>query len=410
MENTAKWTKVLGATVLAMVAPLVIATGVSANQLTFSVTPVLPDNQIDKTDGFFNLKLDQGASEDLMLHYANNTKQPIEVSTSVAPASTNQNGVVEYGPNTIKPDVSLKYNMKDLVNVPDKVDLNAGKTKDVPVHVTMPNAQVPGIIAGGLTFSDKAADKANESTKSKGTSIKNIYSFQLGLLMRESTDAPYKDQMLLENGLKLKSVKPTQVNYRNVIAANLQNPDGIYLNNFAVDAKVMKANKSKVLYESKNNSMQMAPNTNFDYSVPLGDGTRMKPGKYKLDLTAYADKDNTGAFKTAMFGEKTDYRYSWHFTKTFTIAGATAKRLNKRDVTIKPFNWLLAAVIAVVIALLLLLLLLKRRRDNEKITIEEMAESASGEQVKIVREVNQAEYRRLKKQGHVITIVSHNAK
>lgn len=368
MENTAKWTKVLGATVLAMVAPLVIATGVSANQLTFSVTPVLPDNQIDKTDGFFNLKLDQGASEDLMLHYANNTKQPIEVSTSV------------------------------------------GETKDVPVHVTMPNAQVPGIIAGGLTFSDKAADKANESTKSKGTSIKNIYSFQLGLLMRESTDAPYKDQMLLENGLKLKSVKPTQVNYRNVIAANLHNPDGIYLNNFAVDAKVMKANKSKVLYESKNNSMQMAPNTNFDYSVPLGDGTRMKPGKYKLDLTAYADKDNTGAFKTAMFGEKTDYRYSWHFTKTFTIAGATAKRLNKRDVTIKPFNWLLAAVIAVVIALLLLLLLLKRRRDNEKITIEEMAESASGEQVKIVREVNQAEYRRLKKQGHVMTIVSHNAK
>jgi len=51
MENTAKWTKVLGATVLAMAAPLVIATGVSANQLTFSVTPVLPDNQIDKTDG-----------------------------------------------------------------------------------------------------------------------------------------------------------------------------------------------------------------------------------------------------------------------------------------------------------------------------------------------------------------------
>ncbi|MFR4252992.1 MAG: hypothetical protein ACLT1C_06180 [Weissella confusa] len=84
--------------------------------------------------------------------------------------------------------------------------------------------------------------------------------------------------------------------------------------------------------------------------------------------------------------------------------------MNKRDVTINPFNWLLAAVIAVVIALLLLLLLLKRRRDNEKITIEEMAESASGEQVKIVREVNQSEYRRLKKQGHVMTIVSHNAK
>lgn len=410
MGKTAKWTKVLGATVLAMATPLVIATGVSANQLTFSVTPVLPDNQIDKTDGFFNLKLDQGASEDLVLHYANNTKQPIEVSANVASATTNQNGVVEYGPNTIKPDVSLKYNMKDLVNVPDEMALNPGETKDVSVHVTMPNEQVPGIIAGGLTFSDKAADKANEATKSKGTSIKNIYSFQLGLLMRESTDASYSDPVILKDGLKLHAVKPTQVNYRNVIAANLQNPDSIYLNNFAVDAKVMKANKSKVLYESKNNNMQMAPNTNFDYSVPLGDGTRMKPGKYKLDLTAYADKDNAGNFKTAMFGEKTDYRYSWHFTKTFIIAGATAKRLNKQDVTIKPFNWLLAAVIAAVIALLLLLLLLKRRRDNEKITIEEMAESANGEQVKIVRDVTKSEYRRLKKQGHVMTIVSHNEK
>ena len=83
MENTAKWTKVLGTAVLAMAAPLVIATGVSANQLTFSVTPVLPDNQIDKTDGFFNLKLDQGASEDLSLIHISEPTRRTPISYAV---------------------------------------------------------------------------------------------------------------------------------------------------------------------------------------------------------------------------------------------------------------------------------------------------------------------------------------
>ena len=48
----------------------------------------------------------------------------------------------------------------------------------------------------------------------------------------------------------------------------------------------------------------MVPNTNFNYPIALGAGEVMKPGKYKLDLMAYADKNPKEQFATTEFQYK----------------------------------------------------------------------------------------------------------
>lgn len=384
----------------------------SANQLTFSVEPTLPDNQVNDKDGFFNLLMQPGQVQDLHLKYSNNSGKTITITTKVASATTNINGVVEYGANKIKADKTLKYNMADLVEFPKEVEVKSGESKDVVVRVKMPDADYPGIIAGGLTFSDQAADAANQKNTSKSTAVKNIYGFQLGLLMRQSNELNnvFPTKMVESEGLKLHKVQAAQVNYRNVINANLQNPLPVYVNQMAISAKVYSASNNKLLYESKNNSMQMAPNSNFDYPISLGDGKKLAAGKYRLKMTVYAYKDGEANYKTKEFDKKeTTYQYRWKFDKQFTVTDKTAGDLNKKDVTIQHIDWV---AILVGIALLLLILagglwlvLWKRRKNNAEVTIEEAVTNQAGEDIVIQRTTTMREYKQMLKQHKSVRLI-----
>ncbi|GAK31226.1 cell surface protein [Weissella oryzae SG25] len=328
----------------------------SANELSFSVEPTLPNNQINTKDGFFNLLLKPGQEEELHLKYSNNTDKPITVTTKVASASTNANGAVDYGDLTAKADKSLKYALPDLVTIPTDVKLKAHESKDVIFKVKMPDEKFDGIIAGGLTFNDQAADNATQEGTSK-TAIKNIYGFQLALLMRQNEDLSnsFPVAKVAKDGLKLKSVKASQVNYRNVIDANLQNPLPVYINQFGVIAKVYSADGKKLLYQSKRSTMQMAPNTNFNYSINLDSGERLKPGKYLLKLTAFAEKNGQANYETRAFDDKKaeKYQYRWQFEREFTIKGSVAESLNRKDVTIKSTDW--TSILVGVVCLLALI-------------------------------------------------------
>lgn len=386
---------------------------VSANQLTFSVEPVLPDNQVNNKDGFFNIALAPGQSEDLHLKYSNDSGKTVTVTTKVASATTNINGVVEYGPKSGKADKSLKYNLKDFVDVPEEVVVKSGESKDVVVHVTMPDSAFPGIIAGGLTFSDKAADAANQKTSAKTTAIKNIYGFQLGLLMRQNTDQSnvFTQKIVEADGLKLHQVVAGQVNYRNVINASLQNPLPVYINQMAVHARVYDAKGKKLLYESKNADLQMAPNTNFKYPIALGNGKRIKPGKYRLKMTVYADKDDQKKYYTKEFNNKrVGYQYRWKFDREFTVSGKDATDLNKRDVTIQRIDWIsiiiILAILFALLALALWFILWKRRKDNDEVTIEEEVLNQVGDRILIQRKTTMKEYKKLVKQGNNVRLVT----
>ena len=92
--------------------------------------------------------------------------------------------------------------------------------------------------------------------------------------------------------MKLNSVEPSQVNYRNVINANLQNPMAGYLNQMYVQAEVKGLSNSKLSYKANKEMLQMAPNSNFDYPVSIGDGNKLEAGKYRLSMTVYGQKNN----------------------------------------------------------------------------------------------------------------------
>lgn len=267
-----------------------------ASKFNFAVDTVIPDNQIDKEKTYFNLKMKPNQEQTLTIKLRNDTNSPVVIKPEIHSATTNLNGVVEYGKNKIKRDKSLAYEMNELIKVEKEITVPAKGNYPLQLKVKMPEKAYEGVLAGGITLEEKQTKK-KKNDESKGMSIENKYAYVVGITLEESDKEVKED-------LKLKKVAPNQVNARNVIEATLQNPTATYLNRFEVDAVITKKGSSKKLYTSKKERMQVAPNSHFSYPVPLN-GEKMEAGTYTLQLKAKSSKKKAGASrKTSRSNQK----------------------------------------------------------------------------------------------------------
>lgn len=335
--------------VMTIISFSLFVTGVSASEMNFSVNTVIPTNQIDKEKTYFNLKMAPKQEQDVTVTLKNNTKKDITVEIGINTAKTSSNGVIAYSESNIKKDNSLKYDLSKLVKGPDSAVVPASSSKDVTFHISMPDNSFDGILLGGLTFQQKSSEVTQ--SKSSGTSITNEYQYAVAMLIQE------KDTVVQPN-LNLIKVKPDQINYRNVITAELQNDQSVLMSKVSVDAKIYSKNGKKPVYTSIKSDMQIAPNSHLTYPISLN-GTSMKAGDYtlKMKVTATANKQVK----------------KWTFTKDFTIKSKQARDLNKSDVDVKAntnnSNWLyilIGAALLIIIIILIVVIILQRKKNSNQ--------------------------------------------
>lgn len=352
-------------TVLLAVLGIVSETTVQASQLGFSVTANVRELDNRASDqSFFDLILKPGEKQTVTVTLKNDTNRKMTVEQTATTATTNINGVVEYSPNDIQPDESLKFNYDDLIKLDDEIVLPAHSEKEVEIELEMPKEEFDGQLVGGLTYREKIEEEKAQHSDDEGLAVTNRYSFVIALLMRQNKNT-------VEPDLKLHDVGPGQVNYRNVINANLQNPKMTMLNRMHVNARVQGIDNPEIVHDVNQNLMQMAPNTNFDFPISL-QGEALRPGRYLLSMTVNAVEDDQGEYTaTDSEGKEIAYRHEWQFEREFTITAAKADELNERDVTIeqKDRSWLKWLIIGLLLLLLLLFLwfiLWKRRKKEEE--------------------------------------------
>ncbi|MBS7577963.1 MULTISPECIES: DUF916 and DUF3324 domain-containing protein [unclassified Enterococcus] len=286
----------------------------AADNVGFSVTPIFPANQIDSTKGYFNLEMAAGEVQEIHLTLKNNKNQEITIISEIGPATTNDNGVVDYSESKIDDlDDTLKFNLADLVQYPKEVVIKPNESIDYIINITMPNKAITGLIAGGITFKEKNTNQTtnnSDTTNTNGIALKNEVQYMDAILIQQNSDPVTPE-------IKINNVKAGQNNARNVILANLQNPTSTYINNIESTVKVSKKGVDKVIYTQKTSSQQMAPNSNFNYTLNLENNTAFTAGEYVWKQTI------------------TSGDYKWHFSKTFTITAKEANSLNAEDVTIE---------------------------------------------------------------------------
>lgn len=314
---------------------------VSASEMSFAVQAIIPENQIDKSQTYFDLQMQPGQSQDLMVEMRNDTSEAVTVNVLPNTAITNQNGIVEYSDTTTARDNSLKVGFKDIATTDKEVTIAAKSKKQIAVHVQMPKASYDGVILGGIYFTEK--NTQSEEKESKGSQIINRYAYVIGVKLTET-------DKVINPELRLNDVKATQVNYRNVITANIQNYTPSIIKDLKIDGKVYSKGGSKVLYSESRENLRMAPNSNFDYAISLNNKP-FKPGKYTFKGVAKS-------------GDK-----EWKFEKDFEIKGEESRKYNKEAVSLeKDYTWIyiLVGIVVVSILLIIILILLKKLKNNKE--------------------------------------------
>ena len=341
-----------------------------ADQISFYVTPKLPDNQITPNAGFFYLKMSPNQQEQTSVTLTNNSDQSVTVDITPASAKTANSGMVSYMPlPKISNDPSLQYDLTKYMKVESKVTIPAKQSVEVPVTITMPNATFDGVIAGGLTFKQEG-QQTKPAKNAHGVSVINNYQFVMAVVIRQNMN-------IIPPVISLKSVEPSQVNSRNVVNIGLQNSAKAFLNNMAmhIDIKGVDRNNSNVHFKQDEQNLQMAPNSNLEWHYRLN-GKSFIPGKYHTIVEVWGDQSVTGTYSDTVNGKTTKYTHYWKFEKDFTITEQKAQSLNKSDVSIpKPqINWSLWIIIGLtvlIIILAFLLILAKRRKKEEEEEITE---------------------------------------
>ncbi|PGZ91750.1 cell surface protein [Bacillus sp. AFS029533] len=280
----------------------------SAAEMNFAVSPVIPTNQIDQSKTYFDLKMKPGQKQILKVQIKNNTDKNIVVEAKANSAITNSNGIADYSISNPKVDNTLDIPFTNIAKVKKETKIQAKSEATVEITIEMPKQQFYGVILGGLHFSEE--EDGGQAKKEDGSiQIKNKYAYVIGVLLRET-------DKVIKPDLKLNEIKPTQINARNVVTANLQNIEPAMLKNLSVDAKVYTEQGKKILHETKKENLRMAPNSNFDYAISW-DRQAFESGTYRLEMKA------------------TDGEQTWDWTRTFTIKDNTAEKLNTTAIDVE---------------------------------------------------------------------------
>lgn len=279
------------ASLLTLLAVFLPATTVRASSdKSYAIQAVLPDNQIDKNESYFDLKVTPKKEQTLKVLIANTGTKPITVTAEVNNAYTADSGVIGYDKYDTKPYKSKLPSLTSLVDGTRKqtVKLKTGENKTVEFKVKSPDSEYAGIILGGVTTTASVSP-----TKSKNINIKNQVRYVKGVVLRS------KDDGVMPN-MHLTSAAPKAVAGSTGIAYRLDNTAPTNINKVELTARI-KHNGKTIKYNAGN--LQIAPNSQFNYFIPI---SKLTAGEYKAHITLKNDSGFEKSFDKNISVQKKD--------------------------------------------------------------------------------------------------------
>lgn len=319
----------------------IYVTGIHASEFNFSVDIDIPENQIDKEKTYLDLLMKPNQKQEIPYTLYNDTSKDIIVEMVIHSATTNSNGVIEYGDSEGENDESMKYNISDLAKVDKEVTIPANSSVTKTLTLQAPEKSYSGVIAGGITFKEK---EMIQDKQSDTLGIVNKFSQVKAILIRTSTEEVQPDLALI-------SAEANQKNIRNVISLKFKNDRAAYMFDLSTTVDIYKDQNENKYLTLKRDSLNIAPNSIFNFNVPLN-GQKLEAGHYRVVV-----KGNTEEKK-------------WTLETEFDISSEKAEELNDKDIDIqsepKDYSQLIVIAILVLVIFLLVILFILRERRRKK--------------------------------------------
>lgn len=307
----------------------------------FSVNTLQNENQVDQNEPYFDLKLNPNQKTDLAVNVINDSDDEQTFTVMANDALTNSNLIIDYSPfkNSKKQLVNPKIGFSAISSPSkQKVTVPAHSFKKVTIKVQAPSDKFDGTILGGIYVR-----KELKSMVKNGYT--NRFNFATAVVINRNGGKSVKIP-----DLKLKKASFKSDDMNNQVIASLQNSSNVYQTKLKTETKIYKqGNSSKPLVNQTNDDRSIAPNTKFDYTIPLNKA-KVGNGKYILDLTITNPK--TGKV--------------WHWKEPFEVSRTDSVKANPYVKTVKtiPFIYWVYAVLLLLIVILLLVLIFKKKKNK----------------------------------------------
>lgn len=304
----------------------------SESGIGFSVSPILPKNQIDKDLGYYYLETIPAEEQIFEVKLSSQKDEKQTIQMFVQDAYTGTTGSLTYGvdgENKFEQDETLTNPTSKIIKpISETIELGAREQKIVSFKISPPDKSYEGVKVGRLVF--KAVDENNSKDS---TAVVEDYQYGVSIILSENGD-DFNDGDIQE--IALEDVKATVKRGKRLVTANLQNPQSKRVLNLDLLATVTKKGDKKIIKETKIPDFQFAPNTNVDLEINWG-LSELEAGEYTVNISAKNDYDKL------------------HLTKEFRITSDVAKQLN-RDSAFKIETPIWIKIIAIVSGLLSLTL------------------------------------------------------
>ena len=318
--------------------------------MNFSIRAIMPENQRSGQSSFFDLIMEPGSEQIVEIEVINSTSEEMIYNIDLAMGTTDQGGTLAlYSRPEIPQDSTQRFYIDQIATMDiSKVIIPGNQSARIPIRVTMPNEPFTGVILAGISVTEESPNASDEAGQ-EGIGLISEFMMSMPLFIRQ-----YESH--IENDLILTDVWADQVNHRNTIKANLQNIQPMLISQMEVRATVSRVSNGEILFERISDLLQMAPNSNFDFQIPLG-GQAYQAGEYLLRIEVDSEERD------------------WSFERTFTITDEEASSFNATDVTIQRISlwWFIAGgggLLLLIIVIFILIFRRKNKRTQDRLLFE----------------------------------------
>lgn len=272
----------------------------------YTVESVIPQNQVDPEKTYYYLKVNPSEKQTIQVKVISTQKDPVTLDVAVHDAVSSSVGAINYSADNPKLDESLHDPITSMVKIKGgitEISVANFEEKIVEYEITPPAESFSGVKLGSLRFVKRA-----EESEGKQMGLVSEYARVVAIMLTE------EDTVFNQGAeLHLKKVRANLSDGRKVIAATIQNDQPKVLQKMDIKGEVRLKGEKKLIDTHEMTDFSVAPNSNFDFEIPLG-LDRLMAGTY--------------IFK----GEATGDGRTWKWEKEFIVGEKLADKLNDKTV------------------------------------------------------------------------------
>lgn len=158
----------------------------AATSANFSVKAEISDNQVDRSNPHFDLRIKPDQKQMIRVEIRNNSENPITASVTLNPATTGANGIILYNAPACESEGD-QLSIMDVARVDTpEVNVDAASVATAEITIEMPKEGIEGAILGGLVFSAKNNTAESSQNTSARISLQNVIDYVIALKLTES--------------------------------------------------------------------------------------------------------------------------------------------------------------------------------------------------------------------------------